>query len=391
MTAADTCPRSEAVSATVRIGGGGARSGARQGVLMQREVRLLKDRAIDSLTLAVELFNRPRNEGRVEAVLIHLDHAFEMLMKAAIRHRGGRIRKPRDAGTIGFKECVGKCLSDASLKCLREDQALSLQMLNGWRDAAQHHILELPEDELYIAAQGAVTLFDDLLVDVFGEHLRDFIPDRVLPISTRPPRDLDAMLDREFSYLTALIQPGSRKLSEAKARLRPLAILEAASRGEDHQPTEGELRRKIQDLRNGAPWQGLFPGVAALRINTDGEGLTFSLRLGSKAGIPVHLVHDGDASAATIAVKRVNELDFYQFGFADLAARLGAYVSRNKLVAVIRHLKLTDCPEYFKEFTIGRMPVRRYSQDALKKLKSELPTLDIEAIWQDELKRRRAP
>lgn len=356
---------------------------------MHREVRLLRQKGIDSLILAIELFNRPRDEGRTEAVLIHADHAFEMLLKAAIRHRGGRIRKPGESGTIGFKECVGKCLSDGTLKCLGEEQAVSLQVLNGWRDAAQHYLLDLPENELYIASQAAVTLFDDLLSSVFGDHLRDFMPARVLPVSTQPPRDLDVMLADEFAFIYQLIAPGSRRLSEAKARLRPISILDAASRGEDRQPTEGELRRRIQDLRNGASWQSLFPGAAALRLDTEGSGLSFSLRLVKKEGVPVRLVGEGDGSAAAVAVRRVNELDFYQFGFADLADRLAGLVTRNKLVAVIRHLGLASSPEYFKEFQIGKMPVRRYSQEALKRLQAELPKLDIESIWQQELERRR--
>lgn len=357
---------------------------------MQREVRLLRQKGIDSLVLAIELFNRPRDEGRTEAVLMHADHAFEMLLKAAIRHRHGRIRKLREPGTIGFKECVGKCLSDASLKCLTEEQAVSLQVLNGWRDAAQHYLLDLPENELYIAAQAAVTLFDDLLYGVFGERLRDSIAARVLPVGTQPPRELEVMLADEFAFVSKLIAPGSRRLSEAKARLRPIAILDLASRGEDRPPTEGELRRRIQELRNGASWQSLFPGAAALRLDAQGTGLSFSLRLTKKEGIPVRLVGEGSESAAAVAVRRVNELDFYQFGFADLADRLAGQISRPKLVAVIRHLNLSQSPEFFKEFRIGKMPVRRYSQEALTKLRAELPTLDLDDIWQRELEHRRA-
>ncbi len=286
---------------------------------MHREVRLLRQKGIDSLILAIELFNRPRDEGRTEAVLIHADHAFEMLLKAAIRHRGGRIRKLGESGTIGFKECVGKCLSDGTLKCLGEEQAVSLQVLNGWRDAAQHYLLDLPENELYIAAQAAVTLFDDLLSSVFGDHLRDFMPARVLPVSTQPPRDMDVMLADEFAFISQLIAPGSRRLSEAKARLRPISILDAASRGEDRQPTEGELRRRIQDLRNGASWQSLFPGAAALRLEFvdsaygDGGGRTVPHR----AGISIA----GDLTESVVCVREAVRLATGQGAGVEVARR----------------------------------------------------------------------
>jgi len=79
---------------------------------VKRECKLLFGKAVDSLVLSIEHFNRPWDRGRVDAVLILLDHAFEMLLKAAILHRGGAIRKPREKQTIGFDECLRKALSD---------------------------------------------------------------------------------------------------------------------------------------------------------------------------------------------------------------------------------------------------------------------------------------
>ena len=103
---------------------------------MRREVRQLKRKAIESLMLSIELFNRPREESRSEAVLIHADRAFEMLLKAVIRHRGGSIRRPGEAHTIGMEQCVDKCVSDAAVSCLRPEDAVTLHALNGWRDTA---------------------------------------------------------------------------------------------------------------------------------------------------------------------------------------------------------------------------------------------------------------
>ncbi len=57
---------------------------------MRREARHLFTRGVDSLVLAVEHFNRPHDRGRTETVLILADHAFEMLLKSAIIHRGGK-------------------------------------------------------------------------------------------------------------------------------------------------------------------------------------------------------------------------------------------------------------------------------------------------------------
>ena len=85
---------------------------------MRKEVRHLREKAIDSLVLSIDHFNRPWGHVRTEAVLIFLDHSFEMLLKAAIRQRLGKIRKAREKQTIGFDACVRKGLTDASLKFL---------------------------------------------------------------------------------------------------------------------------------------------------------------------------------------------------------------------------------------------------------------------------------
>lgn len=166
---------------------------------MRKETRLLKDKAIDALILSVEAFNRPDDRGRADSVVRDLSHAFEMLMKAAILHRGGRIRERRAPQTIGFDACVRKGLSDASVRFLTEEQALTIQMLNALRDAAEHHLVEVSEQQLYVQAQAALTLFADILRDVFAEEIGAYLPERVLPLSTSPPRDLTALVADEVA------------------------------------------------------------------------------------------------------------------------------------------------------------------------------------------------
>ena len=54
-------------------------------------------------------------------------------LKAAIRHRQGKIRQPRKKQTIGFDACVRKGLTDGALRFLSDEQALTLQTINGQR------------------------------------------------------------------------------------------------------------------------------------------------------------------------------------------------------------------------------------------------------------------
>ena len=156
---------------------------------MTKEARLLKAKAINSLILSVDHFNRPWDVGRADAVLMFLDHAFEMLLKSAILVKGGKIRDRRQKMTIGFDACVRRALSDGDRRFITEEQALSLQTINGLRDAAQHHLLDISEGHLYLQAQAGVTLFRDILRDVFSEELVDSLPDRALPIATIAPTE----------------------------------------------------------------------------------------------------------------------------------------------------------------------------------------------------------
>jgi hypothetical protein len=88
-------------------------------------------KAIDSLLLSIEQFNRPWDRGRVDAVLILLDHSFEMLLKSAILHRGGKIRDRRAKQTIGFDDCVRRALSDGAIRFITAEQALVLRDMTG--------------------------------------------------------------------------------------------------------------------------------------------------------------------------------------------------------------------------------------------------------------------
>lgn len=103
---------------------------------MKKEIKLLLGKSLDSLVLSVEHFNRSWDRGREEAVLILLDRAFELFLKAIILEKGGKIRDKGSRETYGFDKCVRKCLSDSTVKCLSEEEALTIQIINSLRDAA---------------------------------------------------------------------------------------------------------------------------------------------------------------------------------------------------------------------------------------------------------------
>jgi hypothetical protein len=147
-----------------------------------------------------------------------------------------------------------------------------LQSINSLRDAAQHHILDISEQLLYIQCQAGLTLFRKLLADVLGKDLRLELPARVLPLSTLAPIDLATLFDSEVSEIRKLLKPGTRRRTEALAKIRALAIVEGAISGEHLQPSQSELTELSRDVKVGKRWEDLFPSVSAINITASGEG-----------------------------------------------------------------------------------------------------------------------
>lgn len=344
---------------------------------MKKEAKLLLEKAIDSLILSIEYFNRPWDKGRIETVLILLDHSFELLLKAAILHKGGKIRKKRENQTIGFDECIRTAISS---KIITEEQALTLQTINSLRDAAQHYIVELSEQHLYLQSQAGLTLFRDILKEIFQKDIAKELPKRVLPLSTTPPQDIAALFENEVEEIRKLLLPKTRRKVEVIVKLRGLAIFDGAIRGEKLQPSQSYLNKLADQVKQNKNWQEIFPGAASVNLTSDGTGYNLSLRITKKEGIPVQLVPEGTPGATVVAIKRVNELDFYNLSHTQLAEKVG--LTSPKTTAIVRYLRLKEDTKYCKQITIGKSKFDRYSQEAISKIKEEMPKINFDELWQ---------
>lgn len=345
---------------------------------MRKEAKLLLKNAVNSMILSIEFFNRPWEQGRPEGVLILLDHSLELLLKAAILHKGGKIRKKRENQTIGFDECVRNSIS---LKIINTEQALTLQSINSLRDAAQHYLLQISEHLLYLQSQMGLTLFKDILKDTFQRDISKELPKRVLPVSTMPPSDIATIFETEVDEIRKLLSPKKRKMVEATAKLRSLAIFDGSIRGEKLQPGQSYLNKLAKKIKQQKNWKEIFPGVASINISSDGSGYPLSLRITKKEGIPVQLVPEGTPGATVVAIKRVNELDFYNLSLTPLAEKIG--LTGPKTTALVQYLKLKNDAKYYKQISIGKSKFNRYSQEAIIKIKEELPKLDMNKVWQE--------
>ncbi|MCR8911669.1 hypothetical protein NW211_06610 [Barnesiella sp. ET7] len=353
---------------------------------MKKEVKMLLEKAIESLILSIELFNRPQEQCRQTGALILLDHSFEMILKAAIVHRNGKIRDKNNKNTIGFDACLRIAVSNGNIKFLTEEQALVAQAINGLRDAAQHYILQISEQQLYVHMQSGVTLFSDILSNVFNIKLSERLPQRVLPIATLAPLDIDALFRFETREIKKLLTPGSRKGQEAYSKIRPLCILDAVISGEKNtQPSDKEIRTIANKLRDGIGWNEIFKGVAGIQLSKEGTGPSISLKIAKKADVEVTLVKDSP-NATVVAVKRVNELDYYSLGLKAMTGNIQKrfpYITTKKLLIVINHLHIQDNSEFYKEIRLNSQIHKRYSQNAQNYLLEQIPLLDVEHNWRN--------
>ncbi|MFZ5451626.1 MAG: DUF3644 domain-containing protein [Thermodesulfobacteriota bacterium] len=346
---------------------------------LKRDVAELKTRGVNSLVLAIELFNRPHDLGRAESVLILLHHAFEMLLKAIIKNLTGSVHAKGEKYSYGFDKCL-ECAQN-EIKILSNDERATLSILDAHRDTAVHYYQEISEDLLYLQAQASVTLFDDLLKRAFQKGLADIIPGRVLPVSTRPPKDLQLLIDSELSQIDALLQPGIRKGHQATARLRPILAMATASRENAERVTEAEIVKAVKRRRKGEDWFVILPEIAQLRLDTQGDGIPIHLRIKKDAEIAVRLAKEGEPVVGTLLKQEVNIWDKYNLGRDDMADKLG--ISGPKAGALIVELKIQDDAECFKILRRKSSTFKGYSKKALDKLREAVDRgVDVDQVWQ---------
>jgi hypothetical protein len=148
---------------------------------MRRRVpRLLKEKAVASMRRMTAAFNGLADEGRQTSVLLALHHGLEMLLKAALRERNVEVFDRDTARSIGFEKCLR--LSRQHLG-LSEDQLGLLRAIDAMRNDEQHWLASVDEGLLYVHTRAALTLFDEVLGEVFNERLADHLPERVLAAS----------------------------------------------------------------------------------------------------------------------------------------------------------------------------------------------------------------
>ncbi|GGS98847.1 hypothetical protein GCM10010156_66220 [Planobispora rosea] len=345
---------------------------------MKQEARILKSRAICSFTRAAIAFNGLHDTGgRQTEVLLFTQHAFEMLLKAALIQRKVSVHDSDKNQSIGFAKCLN--LGRETLK-ITEADAGTLQAIDALRDAEQHWYCTVPEGVLYTHMRAAVTLFDEILHRAFGERLATHLPERVLPISTTPPQHIQTLIDEEFSQVQRLLKPGRRRGAEARGRIHALLALQFHA-GDIGDIGECDVKQAEQAIRRGKSRQEVLPNLDTVGTEITGEGINVTVHFTKKHGAPVHYVNAEEEGAA--AVRTIDKLTQYPWTRAKLAKKLK--IGTEKACALRWHLNIENDPDYHYTAKRNNTVIEEFSQNAYLKMKEALdsPQLDIDQMMRN--------
>ncbi len=350
---------------------------------MRRDSRLLKGKALASLRRCAQAFNSFDDDGRIATVLLHLQHAFEMLLKAGLIEKKVRVFEKTKDRSISFDKCVR--LAPEHLR-LTEEQCGLLRTVAALRDNEQHYFGELSEGLLYMDVRAGVTLFADLLEGIFGEKLADHLPTRVLPISTDPPADLDVLIGEQYDQIKKLLRPGKRRRAEARAQIRTLLAMEA------HALTgvlvaENDVNRVERAIKADEPLADVFPRLEGVGAAVEGTGVNITVRFSKREGVPVRFVPADDPRGAA-AVREVDLQRKYHISVSELAK--GVSLTKPRALALRRHLDLDESEDHRHVFVFDSQRIPRYSDAALQRMSEALAEVDMDEVWERHRPRRRA-
>ena len=327
------------------------------------EAENYKVTATSSFKLAVEIFNRPQDEGRVEAVLIHLNHAFEMLLKGSILKNGATIRDEDGEGnTLRFEECVNRCRygdrDNQDLIVLSESEGAVLLTINHQRDFAEHEQVLINEQQLFLQARQAVNIFAKVLEDVFDDDLSNHIPERILPLATVMPVDIVNVIENEVDQVQELIDTDER--AKARQRIRAIESIERGIEDDGETPTQSTVDDLLDDLSQDEELESVFPNVfAALTGDVDAGGGR-RLQLGNDDGVPATYIPqeeiDDDTDVHFFTLKNLH--DRYALNPVQLRDEVQKEIrwdiTRARLRAVLKQIGILDDREYYRpEISLG--------------------------------------
>jgi hypothetical protein len=341
---------------------------------LRREARTLKTKALCSLRRALGCFNGFDEDGRITSVLLHLQHACEMLLKSILIQSKVEIFDSRNGTSLGFEKCINLARSSCGLT---DTEAGVMRAINSLRGAAQHWIIFVPEDLLYLHARALVGVFDDILLRNLDDRLAVHLPIRVLPISTAPVTNVDLLVNREYEQIRQLLAPGRRARSEARGRIRTLLAMEAHV-VDEIRISEKDIDRIENAIRARKAVEDVFPRLRTLATNATGDGFDVKVHFTKKQGAPVRFV-SGDDPEEAAAVRELDLQKKFHMQANDLAKALK--LTRPKANALRAYAGVDSDKQCTHEFEFKSQKIKCFSDNAIRRMSNALQSESMDEIW----------
>lgn len=156
--------------------------------------RCLLGNAVEAISAAVEIYNKPRISYRDECFVILLVNGWELLLKALLAKNRQRLyykkRRNEPYRSLSIRDCLNRTKPSFPSKVNAEAVAGNLDLLIDYRDQAIHYYNKPGlRVLLYALAQTSVVNFRDLVLEVFGRDITREVTISLLPLSLAPPID----------------------------------------------------------------------------------------------------------------------------------------------------------------------------------------------------------
>lgn len=195
---------------------------------MSRRAKPLYLAAMESFVAALDGYNRLSGRFGTSVPLVLLDHAVEMLMKAALVHFGHTIVHKRTKLAYSLSDCFG-ALRDTIGKWAGRDfpkQPLVL-FLHDQRNRAQHLGIAVSEPMLAELMARGCEFYAELHEQAFGKELATQIPERYSVICPATKANVVDLCQGEIDFARLALQAADRP--SAENAIRNVFLLQVAT------------------------------------------------------------------------------------------------------------------------------------------------------------------
>jgi len=320
----------------------------------RREYLIYLDKAKEAALASVDSFNRVNQPYRVEATLLLLANAWELLAKAILVQAKESITQGQRGDSISAEKAIHKL---QSLKKVEKHEAELVQQIVSLRNAAAHQYLpDMPEEVSHHLLYFSSKFFREVIKRSFPSHAKD-LDKNYLSIT--------------FTDMTTYADKVQRMVSRVKKSENDKRLIWLLNRGIEFDgklySTEKQFEAKYRGKKKIMPYLAISDFVKTsdmVRIVPVEAPKNYTADVNLRKGKAT------DPTLPVVVTKTDIDKD-YPYLTKELAAQLGTTV--NRLVAIAKDKSMKGDEKYHQELRTSKTgSVHRYSEAAKSLFQQEL-------------------